>query len=58
MWADGRRLAEAALHIFLHPRLPQPPVNPLKSGDVVLVKAPRSVGLEKFADLLQGEVPA
>jgi UDP-N-acetylmuramoyl-tripeptide--D-alanyl-D-alanine ligase len=30
----------------------------LKSGDVVLIKASRSVGLEKFADILQAEIPA
>jgi len=30
----------------------------LRSGDVVLVKASRSVGLEKFADILQAELPA
>ncbi|MFC9536467.1 UDP-N-acetylmuramoyl-tripeptide--D-alanyl-D-alanine ligase [Streptomyces sp. NPDC056975] len=30
----------------------------LKSGDVVLVKASKSVGLEKFANILHAEVPA
>ncbi|MFA3842950.1 UDP-N-acetylmuramoyl-tripeptide--D-alanyl-D-alanine ligase [Streptomyces aureus] len=30
----------------------------LKSGDVVLVKASKSVGLEKFANILRAEVPA
>lgn len=30
----------------------------LKDGDVVLVKASKPVGLEKFADTLHAEVPA
>ncbi|MFE2738288.1 glutamate ligase domain-containing protein [Streptomyces sp. NPDC059349] len=30
----------------------------LRSGDVVLVKASKSVGLEKFANILHAEVPA
>ncbi|MFI8791427.1 hypothetical protein [Streptomyces sp. NPDC055105] len=30
----------------------------LKSGDVVLVKASKSVGMEKFANILHAEVPA
>jgi UDP-N-acetylmuramoyl-tripeptide--D-alanyl-D-alanine ligase len=30
----------------------------LNPGDVVLIKASRSVGLEKFADILQAETPA